>query len=81
MWVSFRLLDQVIDMAERREVDVQMSPSVAGLHSLQPAFSALLEGDEQKQVVLLTNVDDEQLIKVRAFYKEPSALGSYLLIV
>ncbi|KAH6971231.1 hypothetical protein BKA56DRAFT_636127 [Ilyonectria sp. MPI-CAGE-AT-0026] len=60
-----RLLDQLIGMVERREIDVDMSVSVAGLHSLQSAFSTLLEGNQHKQVISLTEVDDEQLIKIR----------------
>lgn len=60
------MLDQLIGMVERREIDVDMSVSVAGLHSLQSAFSTLLEGNQHKQVISLTDVDDEQLIKVCA---------------
>ncbi|KPM38704.1 Lovastatin diketide synthase LovF [Neonectria ditissima] len=60
-----KLLDQLIGMVERREIDVDMSVSVTGLHSLQSAFSTLLEGNQHKQVISLTDVDDEQLIKIR----------------
>ncbi|KAF5017371.1 hypothetical protein F66182_10702 [Fusarium sp. NRRL 66182] len=60
-----RLLDQLIGMAERRELNVEAAVAVAGLDSLQSAFSTLLEDDQHKQVISLTNVDDERLIKVR----------------
>ncbi|KAF4445362.1 putative polyketide synthase [Fusarium austroafricanum] len=58
------LLDQLMDMVERRQIDIDMSVSVSGLHSLQSAFSTL-EGNQQKQVISFTNVDDEQLIKIQ----------------
>ncbi|EPS41648.1 hypothetical protein H072_4451 [Dactylellina haptotyla CBS 200.50] len=60
-----RLLGQVIEMAERREIDVGMPVTVTELPSLHSAFSKLLEGNQQKQVVALTNFDDKQLIKIR----------------
>nr|ALQ32854.1 putative polyketide synthase [Fusarium foetens] len=59
------LLDQVIDWVEKREIDVDTSVSVTGLDSIQSAFSSLVEGNQQKQVVSLTNSDDQQLIKTR----------------
>lgn len=62
--VVSRLLGQVIDMVEKREVDVDSSVSVNGLDSLQPSFAALIEGTSSKQVVSLANVDDQKLIKV-----------------
>ncbi|KAK6356106.1 Highly reducing polyketide synthase gpy1 [Orbilia javanica] len=58
-------LGQVIGMVERREIDIDIPVSVAGLHSLQSAFSTLLAGNQHKQVITLTNFDDDQLIKVR----------------
>ncbi|KAF3104358.1 Highly reducing polyketide synthase gpy1 [Orbilia oligospora] len=60
-----KLLNTVIDMVERREIVVDMPVSVAGLNSLKSAFSTLLVGDQHKQVIALTNVDDEQLINTR----------------
>ncbi|RSL92940.1 hypothetical protein CDV31_014921 [Fusarium ambrosium] len=74
-----RLLDQVIDMVEKREIDLDLSVSVTGLHSLKSAFSTLSEGDQGKQVISLANVDDKQLIKVCA----PNAFhsGLYLTII
>lgn len=67
------LLGQVIDLTERQEIDAQMPTVVAGLHSLQSAFSALLEGNHHKQVVLLTNSDDERYIQVRcSLYRDLS---------
>ncbi|KAJ4245551.1 Highly reducing polyketide synthase gpy1 [Fusarium torreyae] len=60
-----KLLHQVIDMVERRDIDVDMPVSVAGLHSLQSAFSTLLEDNQLKQVVSFANVGDDQLIKTR----------------
>ncbi|KAF3229744.1 Highly reducing polyketide synthase gpy1 [Orbilia oligospora] len=60
-----KLLDKVIDMVEKREIVVDMPVSVAGLNSLKPAFSTLLVGDQHKQVIALTNIDDGQLINTR----------------
>ncbi|KAJ4309380.1 Highly reducing polyketide synthase gpy1 [Fusarium piperis] len=60
-----QLLDQLIDMVERREIDLDMSVSVARLDSLQSAFSTLSERNQRKQVISLANVNDEQLIKIR----------------
>lgn len=65
-------------MVEKREIDLDLSVSVNGLHSLQSAFSTLSEGGEGKQVISLTNVDDEQLIKVRALTFQS---GLYLTII
>lgn len=59
-----RLLGQVIDMVEKREIYVDSSVSVNGLDSLQSSFAALIEGTSSKQVVSLANVDDQKLIKV-----------------
>ncbi|KAG8359240.1 Compactin diketide synthase mokB [Fusarium venenatum] len=59
------LLDQVMVMVERRVLDVDLSASVSKLHSLQSAFSALLEDGSQKQVVSLADVDDGHMIKTR----------------
>jgi hypothetical protein len=66
-------------MVERREINLDLSVSVAGLHSLQSAFSTLSEGGQGKQVISLANVDDEQLIKVCALNTFRS--GLYLTII
>ncbi|CAJ0547104.1 Ff.00g017310.m01.CDS01 [Fusarium sp. VM40] len=60
-----RLLDQVIKMVEKREINPDMLVSVARLHSLHSAFSALLESDHPKQVVSFTTDNSDQLIKTR----------------
>lgn len=73
------MLGQVIDMVEKQEIILDMSVSVAGLHSLTSAFSTLSEGDQVKQVISLTNVDDEQLIKVCAL--NTFHPGLYLTII
>jgi hypothetical protein len=51
-------------MVETRVLDVNLAASVSKLHSLQSAFSALLEDSSQKQVVSLADVDDGHMIKV-----------------
>jgi hypothetical protein len=51
-------------MVEKREIDIDSSVSVKGLDSLQSSFTAVIEGAPSKQVVSLTNVDDQQLVKV-----------------
>jgi hypothetical protein len=73
------LLDQVIDWVEKREIDVDTSVSVTGLGSIQSAFSSLVEGNQQKQVVSLTNSDDQQLIKVSVFTLSMTRL--YLIVI
>ncbi|KAJ4195592.1 Highly reducing polyketide synthase gpy1 [Fusarium falciforme] len=74
-----KLLDQVIDMVERREIDLDTSVSVAGLHSLLSAFSTLSEGGQGKQVISLTNVDEEQLIKTRPKTSSFSPHKTYII--
>ncbi|OBS24644.1 hypothetical protein FPOA_05184 [Fusarium poae] len=59
------LLDQIMAMVETRVLDVNLAASVSKLHSLQSAFSALLEDSSQKQVVSLADVDDGYMIKTR----------------
>lgn len=73
------MLDQVIEMVERREIDLNLSVSVAGLHSLPATFSTLSEGGQGKQVISLANFDNEQLIKVCTLNTFRSEL--YLTIV
>ncbi|RGP76705.1 polyketide synthase [Fusarium longipes] len=59
------LLDQVMNMVERRVLDIDLSASVSKLHSLQSAFSTLSEGNPHKQVISLVDIDDGQLVKTR----------------
>ncbi|KAG8672441.1 Highly reducing polyketide synthase pks8 [Fusarium poae] len=59
------LLHQIMAMVETRVLDVNLAASVSKLHSLQSAFSALLEDSSQKQVVSLADVDDGHMIKTR----------------
>lgn len=69
----------MIDWVEKREIDVDTSVSVTGLDSIQSAFSSLVEGNQQKQVVSLTNSDDQQLIKVSVFTLSMTRL--YLIVI
>lgn len=69
----------MIDWVEKREIDVDTSVSVTGLDSIQSAFSSLVEGNQQKQVVSLTNSDDQQLIKVSVFTLSTTRL--YLIVI
>lgn len=69
----------MIDWVEKREIDVDTSVSVTGLDSIQSAFSSFVEGNQQKQVVSLTNSDDQQLIKVSVFTLSTTRL--YLIVI
>ncbi|KAM0343817.1 hypothetical protein ACHAPU_008247 [Fusarium lateritium] len=59
------LLQHLIDMMNKREIDVNIPISVTDLHSLPSTFSTLSKGSPQKQVVSFTNIIEGQLVKVQ----------------
>ncbi|KAJ4025085.1 Highly reducing polyketide synthase gpy1 [Fusarium irregulare] len=59
------LLDQIMGMVERQEVDTYMPLEVSGLHSLPTAFSALSTDVHKKQVISLAGSSDTQLVETQ----------------